>query len=252
VRASSVLEPRHPPGAVTSWASENAALARLPPLPALAARAAALVARHRLGSAVGVHVRAVPLAADIPGVDPAAAYAPAAAATMGWYRAAAAPAHFVPPLVAAAAAAPGRAVLVVADDPAAVAAVRGGVAAAGARLRIVSTTDKGVGAAGGGGNDDGAAAAHCGPGPASAGRSAPCVRAALVDLLALSATAELLGSGWSSFSEAAVRLRAAGVGRLVGGGGGGRWRVRLAGRDFAVGGGAEGGAGAPPPPPRGP
>ncbi|GAB0497471.1 hypothetical protein MMPV_008804 [Pyropia vietnamensis] len=49
--------------------------------------------------------------------------------------------------------------------------------------------------------------------PATDARSIGCVRRALVDLYALAETRELWGSGWSSFTEAALRLGAGGGGR---------------------------------------
>lgn len=52
------------------------------------------------------------------------------------------------------------------------------------------------------------------------GRDGHCVRFALIDILALSKTKSLLGSNWSSFTEAAERF--------------GGLKARLAGQDFAV------------------
>jgi len=172
-----VMEPTD--GALATWADANAAIRSLTPVPAVAAAVAAHMAAG-LPRRVGVHVRAKSLSSDIAGVpDAAAEYGAAATATLQRWRAAASVPTFVAEMRAAAAAAPGTTFYVAADSAAAAAALR---------------------AAFPGAVDDERRACD--------GRDAACVRHALVDLLCLARTRALLGSNWSSFTEAAVRLGA--------------------------------------------
>ncbi|OSX68279.1 hypothetical protein BU14_3092s0001, partial [Porphyra umbilicalis] len=172
-----VMEPTD--GALSTWEDANAAIRALTPVPAVTAAVDGHVAAG-LPRRVGVHIRAKSLASDIEAVpDAAAEYGAAATATMQRWRSAASVATFAAEMRALAAAAPGTTFYVAADTAAAAAALRAAFPAA---------------------VDDERRACD--------GRDAACVRHALVDLLCLARTRELLGSNWSSFTEAAVRLGA--------------------------------------------
>ncbi|GAB0498150.1 hypothetical protein MMPV_009491 [Pyropia vietnamensis] len=184
-----VMEPTSPE--LSTWQAANDAIRALKPLPAVRAAVDVHVAAG-LTDRVGVHIRCKSLAADIADVpDADAEYGITATATMQRWRSAANVNAFAAEMRAMVAAKPSTKFYVATDTAAAAVALRADFPGA------VDNQPR-----------------DCD------GRDAACVVHALVDLLCLARTRELLGSNWSSFTEAAVRLGAP--------------KPRLAGTHFGV------------------
>lgn len=172
-----VMEPTTPE--LSTWEAANDAIRALTPVPAVTAAVDAHVAAG-LKNRVGVHIRCKALAADIADVpDADAEYGITATATMQRWRSAASVNTFAAEMRALVAAAPTTKFYVATDTAAAAVALRADFPGAVDNQRR-----------------------DCD------GRDAACVVHALVDLLCLARTRALLGSNWSSFTEAAVRLGA--------------------------------------------
>lgn len=172
-----VLEPTKPE--LSTWQAANNAIRALKPVPAVTAAVDVHVAAG-LTDRVGVHIRCKALAADIADVpDADAEYGITATATMQRWRSAANVGTFSAEMRALVAAKPSTKFYVATDTAAAAVALRTDFPGAVDNQRR-----------------------DCD------GRDAACVVHALVDLLCLARTRALLGSNWSSFTEAAVRLGA--------------------------------------------
>lgn len=172
-----VMEPTKPE--LSSWQAANEAIRELKPVPAVMAAVDVHVAAG-LTDRVGVHIRCKSLAADIADVpDADAEYGITATATMQRWRSAANVNTFAAEMRELVAAKPSTKFYVATDTAAAAVALRADFPGA------VDNQPR-----------------ECD------GRDAACVVHALVDLLCLARTRQLLGSNWSSFTEAAVRLGA--------------------------------------------
>lgn len=172
-----VMEPTAPE--LSTWQAANEAIRALKPVPVVTAAVDAHVAAG-LTDRVGVHIRCKALASDIADVpDADAEYGITATATMQRWRSAASVDTFTAEMRALVAVAPTTKFYVATDTAAAAVALRADFPGAVDNQRR-----------------------DCD------GRGAACVVHALVDLLCLARTRALLGSNWSSFTEAAVRLGA--------------------------------------------
>lgn len=172
-----VMEPTDPE--LSTWQAANDAIRALKPVSAVTAAVDAHVAAV-LTDRVGVHIRCKALAADIADVpDADAEYGITATATMQRWRSASSVDTFSAEMRALVAAEPSTQFYVATDTAAAAVALRADFPGAVDHQRR-----------------------DCD------GRDAACVVHALVDLLCLARTRALLGSNWSSFTEAAVRLGA--------------------------------------------
>lgn len=172
-----VMEPTEPK--LSTWQAANDAIRALKPVPAVTEAVDGHVAAGLTGR-VGVHIRCKALAADIADVpDADAEYGITATATMQRWRSAASVDTFAAEMRALVEAEPKTRFYVATDTAAAAVALRTDFPGAIDNQRR-----------------------DCD------GRDAACVVHALVDLLCLARTRALLGSNWSSFTEAAVRLGA--------------------------------------------
>jgi hypothetical protein len=204
VKTAYVLAAAAPAGGADAVA--NALLQALTPAAHVLAAVADLEARAGpLARRIGVHMRTRTVAADGVAVDPACEYTAASVAVANSWRARSSPARFAPAMRAQLAARfPTRAHRAAADAAAAAGAPPPPDWAPGF---LVAADDAAA-------VDE--AARLCGRGCAVAtmehgcrGRDAACVAGAFADAVALSRCGALLLSGWSSFSEAAWRLRPA-------------------------------------------
>lgn len=175
--------------ALTSWELDNEQLRALTPVPAVADMVAARAAEG-LSGMIGVHIRNKTLDKDIDGVSFDDEYGVEAAATMEKWRLASGYPSFITEMRS-----------LMAKDPALKFYVATDTAAV---IDIMATTFPGKVVS---------TPRECD------GRDGACVRLALVDILCLSKTKGLLGSNWSSFTEAAQRI--------------GGVEARLAGEHFA-------------------
>jgi len=195
------------PDELTSWDADNANLRSLEPVPAIAKRLNELETAHGLSvksQLIGVHIRNRTLDKDIKNVDFVKEYGDSATATMEMWRRKSNYRTFLGEMQRIIAEEDPTAKFYVATDTYDVVAELE-KALPGRVVSVPRTCDD---------------------------RDGECVRMALLDMYCLSRTRSLLGSNWSSFTEAAERL--------------GGIKAKLAGQDFAVTPAAAGGAAAPP------
>jgi len=174
---------------LTSWDLDNAQLRALTPVPAVAEMVSARAAEG-LSGMIGVHIRNKTLDKDIDGVSFDDEYGTEAAATMEKWRRASSYTSFIAEMKSLQSKDPSLKFYVATDTAAVI-----DIMAKAFPGQVVSTPRE------------------------CDGRDGACVRLALVDILCLSKTKGLLGSNWSSFTEAAQRI--------------GGVEARLAGEHFA-------------------
>eukprot|EP00168_Porphyra_purpurea_P011021 TRINITY_DN2763_c0_g1_i1.p3 TRINITY_DN2763_c0_g1~~TRINITY_DN2763_c0_g1_i1.p3 ORF type:complete len:292 (-),score=130.35 TRINITY_DN2763_c0_g1_i1:669-1544(-) len=174
---------------LTSWDLDNAQLRALTPVPAVAEMVAARAAEG-LSGMIGVHIRNKTLDADIDDVSFEDEYGVEAAATMEKWRRASSYPSFITEMRSLQSKDPSLKFYVATDTAAVI-----DIMAKEFPGQVVSTPRE------------------------CDGRDGACVRLALVDILCLAKTKGLLGSNWSSFTEAAQRI--------------GGVEARLAGEHFA-------------------
>ena len=194
------------PDELTSWDADNANLRSLEPVPAIAKRLNELETAHGLSvksQLSGVHIRNRTLDKDIKNVDFVKEYGDSATATMEMWRRKSNYRTFLGEMQRIIAEEDPTAKFYVATDTYDVVAELE-KALPGRVVSVPRTCDD---------------------------RDGECVRMALLDMYCLSRTRSLLGSNWSSFTEAAERL--------------GGIKAKLAGQDFAVTPAAAGGAAQP-------
>ncbi len=175
---------------LTNWESDNANLKFLKPIPYVAEKVAALE-KQGLSSMVGVHIRDRTLGRDIKEVNFKSEYGEKASRTMEYWRRKSSHLTFIPEMRRLLQKEPDLRFYVATDTFAVLSRLRKEFPG-----KILSTER------------------DCD------GRDSVCIRYALIDILALAKTKKILGSNWSSFTEAAERF--------------GEKQALLAGKHFAV------------------
>lgn len=175
---------------LTNWEKDNANLRTLRPVPYVAERLAALE-KQGLGTMVGVHIRDRTLERDIKDVNYESEYGAKASEEMEYWRKKSSHRTFILKMRHMLAEKPGIEFYVATDTYAILRRLRKEFPG-----RILTTERS------------------------CDGRDGHCIQYALIDILALSKTTKILGSNWSSFTEAAERF--------------GEKKALLAGKDFGA------------------